>query len=82
MQPKITEKVVKKAIDIGYRHIDTSFSYGNEKEIGKAINAKIAEHSIKREEIFVTTKVIYIVYLSYSLCVSCVPLHSLLLESI
>lgn len=57
MQPEITEKVVKNAIDIGYRHIDTSFSYGNEKEIGRAINAKIAEGIITREQIFVTTKV-------------------------
>lgn len=82
MQPKITENVVKKAIDIGYRHIDTSFSYGNEKEIGKAINAKIAEHFIEREEIFITTKVIYFIYLSYSLCVSCVLLNCLILELI
>lgn len=59
MQPEITEKVVKKAIDIGYRHIDTSFSYGNENEIGRAINAKIAEGVITRRDIFVTTKVKY-----------------------
>ena len=40
------------ALKAGYRHIDTALAYGNEKEIGKAIK----DFGIKREEIFVTTK--------------------------
>ena len=43
---------VKKAIELGYRHIDTAQYYGNEKEVGDAIRAS----KIPREEIFVTTK--------------------------
>lgn len=51
------EQAVKDAIDAGYRHIDTAFLYGNEKEVGNAIRAKIEDGTIRREDIFVTTKV-------------------------
>ncbi|XP_030386968.1 aldo-keto reductase family 1 member B1 [Scaptodrosophila lebanonensis] len=44
------------AIDAGYRHIDTAFVYENEHEIGQAIREKIAEGVVKREDIYVTTK--------------------------
>uniref|UniRef100_A0A453Z0Z7 Aldo_ket_red domain-containing protein n=3 Tax=gambiae species complex TaxID=44542 RepID=A0A453Z0Z7_ANOGA len=49
-------ELVKKAIDLGYRHIDTAFLYENEVEIGQAIRDKIAEGVIRREDVFVTTK--------------------------
>lgn len=51
------EQAVKDAIDIGYRHIDTAYVYGNEKEVGRGIRSKIDDGTIKREDIFVTTKV-------------------------
>ena len=51
------EQVVKDAIDAGYRHFDTALFYNNEKEVGAAIRAKIADGVIKREDVFVTTKV-------------------------
>ncbi|XP_031616542.1 1,5-anhydro-D-fructose reductase-like [Contarinia nasturtii] len=50
------ERAVKDAIDAGYRHIDTAFLYGNEVEVGNAIRSKIEDGVIKREDIFVTTK--------------------------
>ncbi len=41
------------AIKAGYRHIDTAQSYFNEEEVGEAIK----ECNIKREDLFITTKV-------------------------
>ncbi len=43
---------VKEAIKIGYRHIDTAQAYRNEKGVGLAIN----DCGVKREDLFVTTK--------------------------
>ncbi|CAD7941706.1 unnamed protein product [Amoebophrya sp. A120] len=50
------EAAVKAAIDCGYRHIDCAFAYGNEHEVGKAIAAKIADGTVRREELWVTGK--------------------------
>ena len=36
--PEETKDVVKKAIEVGYRHFDTAQAYFNEAEIGEAIN--------------------------------------------
>ncbi|KAL5234660.1 hypothetical protein ACI65C_002070 [Semiaphis heraclei] len=47
---------IKSAIDIGYRHFDCAAIYNNEKLVGKAINDKISEGVIKRDEIFITSK--------------------------
>ena len=51
--PQETKDVVKKAIEVGYRHFDTAQAYFNEAEIGEAIR----ESGIAREELFITTKV-------------------------
>ena len=51
-------KATKKALDVGYRHIDTGWFYKNEEEIGDAIQDFLEENAdVKRAEIFVTTKV-------------------------
>lgn len=49
-------QTIKDAIGIGYRHFDTAHLYGNEKQVGDGIRAKIAEGVIKREDVFVVTK--------------------------
>jgi len=42
----------------GYRHIDTAYSYMNEAAIGDVIHEWISSGKIKREELFITTKVL------------------------
>ncbi|XP_059508248.1 prostaglandin F synthase 2-like isoform X3 [Stegostoma tigrinum] len=51
-----TVKAVKAGIEIGYRHFDGALMYGNEDEVGEAIRAKIADGTVKREDIFYTSK--------------------------
>lgn len=44
------------ALQSGYRHIDTATAYGNEKSVGAAIRDFCREHNVRREDIFLTTK--------------------------
>ncbi|KAH0510890.1 Aldo-keto reductase family 1 member C18 [Microtus ochrogaster] len=46
----------KIAIDVGFRHIDCSHFYQNEEELGQAIRSKIEDGTVKREDIFYTSK--------------------------
>jgi 2,5-diketo-D-gluconate reductase B len=47
------QPVVERALALGYRHIDTAAMYANEAAVGAAIKAS----GIRRDQIFVTTKV-------------------------
>ncbi len=51
--PEDTERCVAKAIEVGYRSIDTAQAYGNEEGVGNAI----AKCGLPREELFITTKI-------------------------
>jgi len=48
---------VKFALENGYRHIDCASVYGNEKEIGQAINEVISNGTLSRDELWITSKV-------------------------
>eukprot|EP01113_Clastostelium_recurvatum_P047230 TRINITY_DN838_c0_g1_i1.p1 TRINITY_DN838_c0_g1~~TRINITY_DN838_c0_g1_i1.p1 ORF type:complete len:301 (-),score=75.52 TRINITY_DN838_c0_g1_i1:86-988(-) len=54
--PGVVGKSVKIALESGYRHIDCAAIYGNEKEIGATFKEVFAEGKIKREEVFITSK--------------------------
>lgn len=49
--------VVRRAIELGYRHIDTASIYRNEEAVGAAIRDAIKAGDVTREELFVTSKV-------------------------
>ncbi|KAI1314658.1 NAD(P)H-dependent D-xylose reductase (XR) [Mortierella claussenii] len=48
--------IVYKAIQTGYRLFDCACDYGNEKEVGQGIKKAIQDGLVKREELFVTSK--------------------------
>jgi 2,5-diketo-D-gluconate reductase A len=50
--PEQTAEVVLRALQAGYRHIDTAAGYGNEAGVGDALRAS----QIPRQEVFITTK--------------------------
>src|SRR5258706_16163294 len=47
-----SQGAVAAALRLGYRHVDTAQAYGNEHDVGEAIRSS----RLKREEVFVTTK--------------------------
>ncbi len=50
------EDVIVEAIRLGYRHLDCATAYQNEEVVGRAIKRAIAEGLVKREELFVLSK--------------------------
>lgn len=53
INPKECEQCVLDAISVGYRAIDTAQAYGNEEQVGNAIQ----KCDIPRQELFITTKI-------------------------
>lgn len=51
--PEQTAAAVGRALDTGYRHIDTAAAYGNERQVGEAISAS----AVDRDDVFIETKV-------------------------
>ncbi|XP_068134140.1 aldo-keto reductase family 1 member C3-like [Hyperolius riggenbachi] len=52
----LSEDGVKLALELGYRHIDCAYIYGNEVEVGRAIRDRITDGLVTREDIFYTGK--------------------------
>ncbi|MEM6643512.1 MAG: aldo/keto reductase [Bacteroidota bacterium] len=55
-QPGEVYEAVKTAIEVGYCHIDCAPIYGNEAEIGEALNEVISSGIVSREELWITSK--------------------------
>ena len=56
ISPDDTEKSVYEALKLGYRLIDTSNAYLNEKEVSNAVRKAVKDEIVTREEVFVSTK--------------------------
>jgi alcohol dehydrogenase (NADP+) len=52
----LTKTATRDALDAGFRHFDCAERYGNEREVGDALQEGLAAEGIAREDIFVTTK--------------------------
>jgi diketogulonate reductase-like aldo/keto reductase len=53
LRGQVCQSIVERALRMGYRHVDTAHFYENEREVGEGVRAS----GLKREEVFVTTKV-------------------------
>ncbi|KAK9234364.1 NADP-dependent oxidoreductase domain-containing protein [Lipomyces kononenkoae] len=54
--PEICAETIYSAIKVGYRLFDGAQDYGNEKEAGEGVRRAIADGLVKREDIFITSK--------------------------
>ncbi|HEY0925161.1 aldo/keto reductase [Brevundimonas sp.] len=57
LEPEDARRMVAEALRIGYRHIDTAWIYKNEAAVGDGIRDAIAAGHVKREDIWLTTKI-------------------------
>lgn len=54
--PDMCQRACEAAIAAGYRHIDTAFCYRNEVDVGMAIQNKIQQGIIRRQDMFIVSK--------------------------
>jgi len=52
----LTTQAVRDALDAGFRHFDCAERYRNEEQVGVAFSEAIAAGKVRREELFITTK--------------------------
>lgn len=50
------KKAVEYALEIGYRHIDCAQNYANEKAVGEALKNVFSKGTIRRDEVWITSK--------------------------
>lgn len=55
-EPGQVKAAVLHAIKHGYKHIDCAYIYGNESEVGEALKEAFEQGLVKREDLFITTK--------------------------
>jgi len=61
----VFESTVNTALEIGYRHFDIAYNYKNEAHLGNVLKKWFDDGKIKREDLFITTKVSTINYHIY-----------------
>ena len=54
--PLATRQATKTALEVGFRHLDCAERYRNEEAVGDAMQAAIKAGTVRRDEVFVTTK--------------------------
>jgi diketogulonate reductase-like aldo/keto reductase len=54
--PLATRQATKTALEVGFRHFDCAERYRNEEAVGDALQASFAAGTIRRDDVFVTTK--------------------------
>jgi 2,5-diketo-D-gluconate reductase B len=57
LKEQVCIDAIKTALRLGYRHLDTAERYGNEEWVGEGLRQGLAGSNLKREDVFVTTKV-------------------------
>lgn len=55
-EPSAVAQAVRQALELGYRHIDAAAIYGNEAEIGAALEEAFADGVVRREDLWITSK--------------------------
>lgn len=68
-------EVVDIALDVGYRHFDSAVCYRNESHIGEALKVLLPKYNLKREDIFITSKIskfTFALHLSRVIYLSCI----------